>query len=44
MALEKLKSITTKIPRERIIYIDLTDVEIPSIKEKKPPKEVKKDS
>ncbi|MGI0479938.1 cell division protein FtsQ/DivIB [Geminocystis sp. CENA526] len=39
MVLEKLKSITSKIPRERIIYIDLTVPEMPSIKEKKPPKE-----
>jgi cell division protein FtsQ len=39
MVLEKLKVITTKIPRERIVYIDLTDPEMPSIKEKKPPKQ-----
>lgn len=44
MTLEKLKVVTSKIPRERIIYIDLTDPEMPSIKEKKPPKEEKKDS
>lgn len=43
MVLEKLESITSKVPKERIIYIDLTDPEIPSIKEKKPPKEDKKD-
>ncbi|BAQ60142.1 cell division protein FtsQ [Geminocystis sp. NIES-3708] len=41
MVLEKLKIITSKIPKERIIYIDLTDPEIPSIKEKKPQKEEK---
>lgn len=41
MILEKLKVITSKIPREKIIYIDLTDPEIPSIKEKKPQKEEK---
>lgn len=35
MMLEKLETITSKIPREKIIYIDLTDPEIPSIKEKK---------
>lgn len=39
MVLEKLKVITTKIPPERIVYIDLTDPEMPSIKEKKPPKQ-----
>ncbi|WP_017294668.1 cell division protein FtsQ/DivIB [Geminocystis herdmanii] len=44
MVLEKLKNITGKVPKERIIYIDLTDPEIPSIKEKKPPKEDKKDN
>jgi cell division protein FtsQ len=44
MVLEKLKNITSKIPKERIIYIDLTDPEMPSIKEKKPPKEDKKDN
>jgi cell division protein FtsQ len=38
MTLEKLKVVTSKIPRERIIYIDLIDSEMPSIKEKKPPK------
>ncbi|MBL1208323.1 FtsQ-type POTRA domain-containing protein [Geminocystis sp. GBBB08] len=43
MILEKLKVITAKIPRERIIYIDLTDPETPSIKEKKPPKEEKEE-
>lgn len=42
MVLEKLKNIPTKVPKERIIYLDLTDPEIPSIKEKKPPKEDKK--
>lgn len=41
MVLEKLKIITSKIPRERIIYIDLTDPEMPSIKEKKLQKEEK---
>lgn len=35
MVLEKMKSITRKIPRERIVYIDLMAPEIPSIKEKK---------
>jgi cell division protein FtsQ len=44
MVLEKLKNITNKVPKERIIYIDLTDPEMPSIKEKKPPKEDKKDN
>lgn len=43
MILEKLKNITGKVPKERIIYIDLTDPEMPSIKEKKPPKEDKKE-
>ncbi len=43
MVLEKLKAITEKIPREKIIYIDLTDPEMPSIKEKKLPKKEKKD-
>ena len=35
MILEKLQVITQKIPREKILYIDLTDPEIPAIKEKK---------
>ncbi len=34
MMLEKLKVITQKMPKERIAYIDLTDPELPSIKEK----------
>jgi len=38
MMLEKMKNITSKVPKERIIYIDLTDPEMPSIKEKKAPK------
>lgn len=42
MLLEKLKNITSKVPKERIIYIDLTDPEMPSLKEKQPPKEDKK--
>ncbi|MCS6941753.1 MAG: FtsQ-type POTRA domain-containing protein [Geminocystis sp.] len=35
MVLEKMKTITGKIPREKIVYIDLMAPEIPSIKEKK---------
>ncbi|BAQ65444.1 cell division protein FtsQ/DivIB [Geminocystis sp. NIES-3709] len=43
MILEKLKNIGGKIPKERIIYIDLTDPEMPSVKEKEPPKKENKD-
>ena len=32
--LAKLRTITQKIPREEIIYLDLTDPELPSIKQK----------
>ncbi len=35
MMLEKLQVITQKIPREKILYIDLTDPDFPAVKEKK---------
>lgn len=35
MVLEKLKVITAQVRREDIIYIDLTDPEIPSISKKR---------
>ncbi|WPF89475.1 FtsQ-type POTRA domain-containing protein [Cyanobacterium aponinum UTEX 3222] len=41
MVLEKLKVITAQVRREDIIYIDLTDPEIPSISKKEPVKEEK---
>lgn len=36
MMLEKLQTITSKVPKEQIDYIDLTDPDLPSIKRKNP--------
>ncbi|RMD68361.1 MAG: cell division protein FtsQ, partial [Cyanobacteria bacterium J149] len=41
MVLEKLKVITAQVRREDIIYIDLTDPEIPSISKKESVKKEK---
>ena len=35
MMLEKLQVITQKVSREKILYIDLTDPDLPAVKEKK---------